>query len=97
MVRGVKQKWQLLLVLLLVLLILSPELKFILTHLHVCFYFIFISICKDTYVLHIHTRARHVKTNLHINSNVSTFQTAPLNGGTFRVITGAKSAGRYVI
>ena len=34
----------------LVLLILSPELKFILTHLHVCFYFIFISICKDIYV-----------------------------------------------
>ena len=47
--------------------------------------------------LHIHTRACHVKTNLHINSNVSTFQTAPLNGGTFRVISGAKSAGRYVI
>ena len=46
--------------------------------------------------LHIHTRACHVKTNLHINSNVSTFQTAPLNGGTFRVISGAKSAGRYV-
>ena len=47
--------------------------------------------------VHIHTRACHVKTNLHINSSVSTFQTAPLNGGTFRVITGAKSAGRYVI
>ena len=47
--------------------------------------------------LHIYTRACHVKTNLHINSNVSSFQTAPLNGGTFRVTSGAKSAGRYVI
>ena len=47
--------------------------------------------------LHIHRRARQVRTNLHINSNVSTFQTATLTGGTFRVIICAKSAGRYVI
>ena len=46
--------------------------------------------------LHIHTRAFLVRTSLHINSNVSTFQTAPLNGGTFCIITGAKSAGCYV-